>query len=122
MAVYGTLRRGGVNDINRLSPAPVFVGRAHLMGELYHLGAYPGVLLTGEGRVVAEVYAITRELESQIDELEAVYPQQSDEYFKRRMPVPVCDGRVLNCIVYEINPRCARGKPRIHSGDWLSAC
>ncbi len=32
--VYGTLRRGEVNDITRLRPAPRFVGDAHVAGLL----------------------------------------------------------------------------------------
>ena len=30
--VYGTLRRGGRNDINRLQPAPQYVGMGEVRG------------------------------------------------------------------------------------------
>ena len=43
--VYGTLRQTGSNDITRLQPAPRFIGRAVVAGVLYHLGAYPGLVL-----------------------------------------------------------------------------
>ena len=43
--VYGTLRRGGDNDITRLHPVPVWVGAATIKGVLYDLGRYPGVVL-----------------------------------------------------------------------------
>ena len=49
--VYGTLRRGGSNDITRLAPAPRFVGSAQLAGQMYDLGAYPGLILgKGDGQ------------------------------------------------------------------------
>jgi len=119
VAVYGTLRRGDDNDITRKLPAPTFVGEARLAGVMYHLGAYPGVMLGGPGQVVAEVYRISAELERQLDALEAVYPQQSDEYAKRRMAVTTLQGETLECIVYEINPSYTGGAAIIASGDWV---
>lgn len=116
--VYGTLRRGEANDINRLQPAPRFVGTARLQGEMYHLGRYPGVILGGADWVDGEVYAITPELERQLDIIEEVYPQQTDEYVKREVVVPV-EGEMLMCLVYEINPRYTQGLPRIAMGDWV---
>ncbi len=116
--VYGTLRRGEDNDITRLEPEPRFVGKAVIAGTMHHLGAYPGVVLGGAGRVMGEVYAITPALERQLDTIEAVYPQQTDEYFKRRIPVEV-QGECLTCIVYEINPRYIAGRRTIFSGDWV---
>ena len=87
---------------------------------MHHLGAYPGVVLGGAGKVLGEVYAITPALESKLDEIEELYPQQRDEYFKRRIPVEV-GGRVLTCLVYEINSRYVGvvGVRTILSGDWV---
>jgi gamma-glutamylcyclotransferase (GGCT)/AIG2-like uncharacterized protein YtfP len=117
--VYGTLRRGDDNDINRFEPAPRFVGTGSVAGTMYHLGRYPGVVLGGGGRVLGEVYAIDAELERKLDELEEVYPQQTDEYFKRQIDVEV-DGRVIDCVVYEINPRYVAKDARvIERGDWV---
>ena len=116
--VYGTLRRGDDNDITRMEPAPLYVGNAVIAGTMHHLRAYPGVVLGGGGRVVGEVYAITPALERKLDEIEALYPQQTDEYFKLRIPVEM-DGRVLTCIVYEINPSYTGGRRTILSGDWV---
>ena len=119
--VYGTLRRGGDNDITRLMPVPRFVGPAMVSGHMYDLGTYPGVILAEEGAatdVVGEVYAIEPELERVLDEIEELYPQQRDEYFKRHISVQA-GGLGLTCIVYEINPTYVTGKPLIASGDWL---
>ncbi len=118
--VYGTLRRGGSNDITRLRPAPRFVGAAQVAGVLYHLGAYPGVLLGGDQWVVGEVYAIEPALEAVLDAIEGVVDQPGDEYIRREVAVRV-EGQLLTCLVYEINPLYARAAPVIPQGDWLKA-
>lgn len=116
--VYGTLRQGDDNDINRLSPSPIFVSGANVAGTMYHLGSYPGVRLGGPEEVIGEVYAVTEELEKKLDAIESDYPAQSGEYAKREVAVQVA-GQSLNCFVYEINPIYAQGKPVILSGDWV---
>ena len=116
--VYGTLRRGGDNDINRLEPAPVFVGTGRIGGTMYHFDRYPGVTLGGEGVIEGEVYAVTPQLERLLDEIEELYPQQTNEYFKRDIDVEV-DGHLVRCFVYEINPDYVTGKRIIASGDWV---
>lgn len=116
--VYGTLRKGDDNDITRLTPTPQFVGHASIEGVMHHLGAYPGVLLAPGRAVVGEVYAIKPALELKLDEIEMLYPEEKDEYFKREVSVQV-DGRTLTCVLYEINPSYTVGCPVIESGDWV---
>mgnify|MGYP001791630536 FL=1 len=118
--VYGTLRHGEANDINRLSPPPRFVGQAVIAGVMVHLGTYPGVLLRPGGAVIGEVYAIAPELERKLDEIEEIYPQRRNEYVKRDVRLAVGE-RELDCLVYEINAAYAKGKPVIASGDWVKA-
>lgn len=119
--VYGTLRRGDVRDITRLQPTPKFIGMGSVAGVLYDLGAYPGLLLGGAGRVVGEVYAVSAELERLLDEIEEVWPQQSGEYSRRDVTVlldgaPAATGPV--CLVYEINAERLAGCAVISGGDW----
>jgi gamma-glutamylcyclotransferase (GGCT)/AIG2-like uncharacterized protein YtfP len=116
--VYRTLRRGDVNDITQLAPAPQFIGDASIAGTMYHLGAYPSVTLGGSGRIVGEVYSVTKQLEKKLDAIESEYPAQSDEYAKRAIQVQVL-GAMRDCFVYEINPAYIEGKPVIASGDWV---
>lgn len=118
--VYGTLRRGGRNDINRLVPAPEYVGMGEVRGVLYHIDWYPGLTLGGEEAVtvVGEVYRITPQLEAVLDAIEQVRDAADSEYFKREVEV-VVEGRPLGCLVYEINPLHARGKAVIGHGDWI---
>lgn len=126
--VYGTLRRGGSNDITRLSPAPVWVGTACLRGALYSLGSYPGMRLDGHDEqdppVVGEVYAVTPALERQLDLIEGLDPDgaatDADEYAKRDVVVEV-EGRPLACFMYVIHPRYAAPDARLLHGDWFQA-
>lgn len=115
--VYGTLRRGQSNDIHRFSPAPLYVGDALIAGQLYDLGPYPGARLGGKGWIRGEVYAITRELEAQLDVLEEVSSVPTSEYARRSVVVNV-DGRMLSCLVYEIALDRIAGCACVPSGDW----
>ena len=118
--VYGTLRRGGRNDINRLSPAPAYVGMGEVRGVLYHIDWYPGLTLGGEEAVtvVGEVYRIEPALEEVLDGIEQIVPGADSEYFKREIAISV-DGRAVDCLVYEINPARVRGRQVIGHGDWI---
>jgi gamma-glutamylcyclotransferase (GGCT)/AIG2-like uncharacterized protein YtfP len=117
--VYGTLRRGGRNDIARYRPAPVCVGEASISGTLYDLGAYPGVVLGGVGRVKGEVYVVEAAVEAALDVLEEVADDDSGEYIKRQVRVEV-GGQWLDCLVYEIHPTRIAGRCVIESGDWIA--
>lgn len=118
--VYGTLRRGGSNDITRLQPSPRLLGAARVAGMLYHLGAYPGMKLGGSHWVQGEVYAIEPALEAVLDAIEGLGEDPSDEYAKKEVIVQV-QGRATRCLVYEINPRHVATAPWIAHGDWLQA-
>ena len=118
--VYGTLRRGGRNDINRLEPAPRYVGMGEVKGILYHIDWYPGLTLGGEQAVtvVGEVYEIEPALEVVLDRIEQIEPGAHSEYFKREVAIEV-QGRPLRCLIYEVNPTRVRDKQRIGHGDWI---
>ena len=116
--VYGTLRKGQERDINRLEPAPDFIGNGQINGTLYDLGSYPGVRLGGLKWVQGEVYQITPELERQLDEIEEVWPQQTGEYVKCEVAVQFAR-KMLTCLVYEVNQVRAHGQEVIAFGDWV---
>jgi gamma-glutamylcyclotransferase (GGCT)/AIG2-like uncharacterized protein YtfP len=118
--VYGTLRRGGRNDINRLRPAPEYVAMGEVQGVLYHFDWYPGLTLGGEQAVtvVGEVYRVTPELEAILDGIEQIEPGADSEYFKRQVPVAV-QGGSIECLLYEINPQRVMGRQPIGHGDWI---
>ena len=72
VAVYGTLREGGSNDIRRFQPGIAQVGTTWLQGSLWDMGQWPGLQLDGCGPVLAEVYPLHPALEQQLDQLEAL--------------------------------------------------
>jgi gamma-glutamylcyclotransferase (GGCT)/AIG2-like uncharacterized protein YtfP len=117
--VYGTLRRGGRNDIARYRPAPVHVADARISATLYDLGAYPGAVLGGERRVVGEIYRIAPEVEAELDRLEGVESDDSGEYIRRQVAVEAGAQRI-ECLVYEIHPARIEGRAVIESGDWIA--
>lgn len=117
--VYGTLRRGGSNDITRLQPAPRFIGMSKVQGTLYQLGAYPGLKLGGGGWVVGEVYEVEPALEAVLDIIEDLGPEPTDEYAKRSVLVAV-NGVEVECLLYEINPAYVATAAVMAGGDWLA--
>jgi len=118
--VYGTLRRGGRNDINRLAPAPRYVGMGEVKGHLYHFDWYPGLALGGEEAVtvVGEVYEVAPQLEAVLDAIEGLLPDDASEYLKRELEIEV-NGLALPCFLYEINPQRLQGRQTIGHGDWV---
>ena len=123
VAVYGTLRAGGVNDIARLGPRVACVGRTWLTGSLFDLGWYPGLRLAGTQQVLAEVYAMDDALEQAMDRIEGLWPQDLGEYRKRLLTLPVMqvDGiqQPMTVLVYEAMPATVQHAPQIAASDWL---
>ena len=124
VAVYGTLRAGGVNDIARLRPGIERRGHTTLTGTLYDLGWYPGLRLLGTQQVLAEVYAMDGALEQAMDRIEGLWPEDVGEYAKRILTLPVAlpGGAVqpLPVLVYEALPATVAHAPAIAASDWLA--
>jgi gamma-glutamylcyclotransferase (GGCT)/AIG2-like uncharacterized protein YtfP len=124
VAVYGTLRAGGVNDIARLRPGIAPVGSTVLTGTLYDLGWYPGLCLAGMQPVQAEVYALDPAMEQQLDRIEGLWPEDVGEYAKRLLTLPVAlaqgGTQEMPVLVYEALPPAVRGAPVIAASDWLA--
>ncbi|MDB5891979.1 MAG: hypothetical protein JWP47_2810 [Polaromonas sp.] len=133
--VYGTLRRGELRDINRLTPSPVWLGDATVKGVLYDFGAYPGVVLgapESTALVWGEVYAITAALEQQLDAIEEVWPEETAEYIKCRVQVAPGGsagdefsarsqaGQHVDCLIYAGAASRVLGRPVIEGGDWVA--
>ena len=71
--------------------------------------------------VVGEVYQIDPALEPVLEAIEGLLgPCATDEYVKREVAVP-CNGAVVRCLVYEINPRYVANAACIVHGDWMKA-
>ena len=124
VAVYGTLRAGGVNDIARLRTGMAMAGRTTLLGTLYDMGWYPGLSLQGSQQVLAEVYPLDAALEQVLDGYEGIWPQDTGEYTKRIVTVPVAlpsgGSQMMAVLVYEALPAAVADCPVIEAGDWLA--
>ena len=118
--VYGTLRRGGANDINRLKPAPRFKGSARVAGRLFSLGDYPGIQLGTGGWVVGEVYALSPELEMILDDIEGITPVSDGQYQKEGIEVWVGSQNVY-CLIYVATIGALAHGKRMASGDWMAS-
>jgi gamma-glutamylcyclotransferase (GGCT)/AIG2-like uncharacterized protein YtfP len=128
--VYGTLRPG-------LAPAEIApvvaklnpIGEGHLHGTLYHLGNYPGLVLTPvTGTVHGIVFQLPPDpqlapkLLAKLDLYEGFYPNSpADSLFVRVLhPVTLATGELLDCWVYLFNQPPGPA-PILQSGRYSSA-
>ncbi|BBU27784.1 gamma-glutamylcyclotransferase [Burkholderia sp. THE68] len=127
--VYGTLRAGEVNDINRAAERhdiaiPEWLGAAHVHGRLFDFGTYPGLVIDESGAPIrGDVYRIDDALVPVLDEIEEVYPGVEGLFRSHRLHVEVdVEGRKdrIDCLIYPVAAAAATGRPRIESGDWVA--
>lgn len=122
--VYGTLRRGGSNDIARIAPAAAFVASARVRGHLFDVnGRWPSLVPDAQaGWVVGELYRVPPEAWPALDALEdPVTPENPDgPYFKIVTTVERDGVGAIETVVYTANPAATRLVERIESGDWIA--
>jgi gamma-glutamylcyclotransferase (GGCT)/AIG2-like uncharacterized protein YtfP len=123
--VYGTLMRGYDHPMAQLlSRVSDFVGEARCKGRLYLVRHYPGLVLSNDAHDVAfgEVFHL-REVEAALREFD-VYEAcgegfaEPTEYVRRRVPVTLDSGAVIEAWTYLYNWPVDR-LPRITSGRFL---
>jgi len=123
--VYGTLRAGEVNDLNRAAAqhgigAATLVGTASIAGRLYDFGTYPGLVLDASaGPVLGDVYDIPDALLPVLDEIEEVYPGQATLFIRETQSV-MLDGAPVDCLLYPVAAAAVAGLARIDGGDWVA--
>ena len=123
--VYGTLRAGEVNDLNRAATrhgieAPTLVGIGTIAGRLYDFGTYPGLVLdAAAGPVVGDIYDIPDALLPVLDEIGEVYPGQASLFVRETQPVALA-GAAADCLLYPVADSAVAGLARIDSGDWVA--
>lgn len=123
--VYGTLRAGEVNDLNRAAErhgiaAATLLGTASVAGRLYDFGTYPGLVLDGTaGPVLGDIYDIPDALLPVLDEIEEVYPGQATLFIRRTQAVSF-DGTTVECLLYPVADGAVAGLALIDSGDWVA--
>ncbi len=121
--VYGTLRRGGSNDIARIAPAASWVATARIRGRLFDVnGSWPALVLDeAAGWVSGELYQVPEAAWPALDALEdPVRPDHPDgAYFKLAASVEYAGGLRM-ATVYTANPAMTPLKTWIASGDWMA--
>jgi gamma-glutamylcyclotransferase (GGCT)/AIG2-like uncharacterized protein YtfP len=121
--VYGTLRSGEANDVNRLDPRPRFLGFGVVEGDLFNFGRHPGIVLReGASRVLGELYACAPALIRTLDDIELNYPERPGLYRQAWRDV-ACGGRTLRCLVYELTDEGVSSLGRFPPAelmDWVS--
>ncbi len=108
--VYGTLQSGESNHHVLAGARRVCVARTAPRFELRDLGPYPGLVRGGDQSVAGEVYEVSADALSALDEFE----EHPDLYC--RSSIALEDGTVAEA--YLLTPKQAQGLPVIASGDW----
>lgn len=117
VAVYGTLRRGGV--ANHMMRGSTFLGQDKIKGTLYRVGWFPGLELTDSGEeVVADLYEVSEAQKKALDRYEGyIEGNPGDSLFIRR-PITTVGGVKAEAYEYsacQIMP----DETIIKSGDWF---
>ena len=120
--VYGTLRRGGVREMERSFPGSVYLGAGRVRGRLYDLGKYPGLVLDERaGEVVGELYLVSGEMLAAIDKLEDYRAEDSfASLFVRKRADVVGEEGTRRCWVYVWNRQVGPRLATVDTGDWLT--
>jgi gamma-glutamylcyclotransferase (GGCT)/AIG2-like uncharacterized protein YtfP len=125
--VYGTLRNDPNHEMYRvLARDSRYVGTGTIHGELYDLGAYPGVLLAENGQkvVTGEVYELEAKNVTQtwrkLDEYEGcgISDPEPREYERRLVRVELEEGTETEAWAYVLRTMPNEGA-LIPSGDYL---
>jgi gamma-glutamylcyclotransferase (GGCT)/AIG2-like uncharacterized protein YtfP len=123
---YGTLLpeyapAGIAAAVAKLRP----VGRGTVSGVLYDLGDYPGAILdpTPGKRIFGTVFRLPNNsaVLAELDEYEGFHPSAPHKslFVRKRCPVRLSTGRILDCWIYEYNrtdvaaPVVATGRYRV---------
>ncbi|MDX3905664.1 MAG: gamma-glutamylcyclotransferase [Pigmentiphaga sp.] len=122
--VYGTLRRGEINDIERLArqrglPAPVALGEASVAGRLVDFGDWPGLIEQAGPRVRGEVYLVEEALLAAMDEVEEYDPAGDSLFVRRRVEIQI-GGQRLPCNYYPIQAHLVGLATPIDHDDWIA--
>lgn len=124
--VYGTLRRGEINDIYRLAqhrglPAPAYLGMSSVPGRMVDFGDWPGLIEQAAPgrRVRGEVYAVDEALLAAMDEVEEYDPAQDTLFVRRGIDLWIGE-RSLHCQYYPINPGLVGEAVPIDHDDWVA--
>ncbi len=123
--VYGTLRSGEINDLEKLAERlglgkPGRLGQASTSGTLYDFGDWPGLVAAPGGKAIAgDVYAVDEALLAAMDAVEEYEPGQNTLFVRRSLRLEV-DGQLLDCFFYPVDPAQLGTAVPIEHHDWVA--
>jgi gamma-glutamylcyclotransferase (GGCT)/AIG2-like uncharacterized protein YtfP len=121
--VYGTLRPAAHSPMGAwLAARAELVGAARAPGRLFDLGAYPGFVPAGAGRVAGEVYRLRApaSILARLDEYEGCGERNAYGAFRReRIAVQLDGGAELEAWTY-VHRGPTDESRAIASGDWAA--
>ena len=122
---YGTLRKGqGAYNRFGLDKACTFIKTTQIPGEMYSMGAYPGIKLLSKSQylkdsplITGDLFEITDEyIVRRLDGYEGCDERNGDDgLYHRTLALTTCG---IQTWIYEINGEQNPGR-LIKSGDWL---
>lgn len=113
--VYGSLRRNRSGASHPLLVGADHLGDATVQGTLYRVSWYPGLVLTGDGRVHGEVFALPPERAAAM--IAALDEYEGTQYARDVAVVQLADGGTVPSSVYTYRGPTV-GLPTIASGDF----
>lgn len=122
--VYGTLHNTfsprAASAWHRFLSTAIFCGRVSVKGYLYSLGPYPALVIdeAANSLVTGELYQITEEILTALDEYEEIDPGNSESEYRRQLvELTTADGQMVQAWVYLLNQKPDENR-LIASGDW----
>ena len=122
--VYGTLRRGGGHELEKMFDDVRFVQEAEFFGEMFLVDYFPGVIdpVSAGTDIAGEIYEFRPDGKSlrKLDEFEDYRPFDPDAgvYVRARRNVRVKSGEIAEVWIYIYNQPVA-GFRKIESGDFV---
>lgn len=112
--IYGSLRRGSPGSMSVRFPRSEFIAETKVRGNLWDLGAYPGLQLSNSASLVSgEVYEIDDETLKLLDQFE-----ESSNYRRSQFEITL-GAEARTCWTYEPDPSFYSLHKLISSGDWI---
>lgn len=121
VGVYGSLRRGA--SANGLLNGAKYLGSDKVKGNLFNLGAYPGLLLCRaekmQKEVVVDLYQLPEEkgMLKTLDRYESYFPDREEESLYTRKTVVTLEG-CMKIYVYVYCGRCD-ARWEVVPPDWI---
>lgn len=117
IAVYGSLRKGLYNYERHLKTSK-YLGEFDTLPEfsMFDLGSYPGLKVGGSTSIKMDVFEVTEEVLSDINNLEG-YSETNPEYntFYDRITIDTPYGQAFTYIYIPDT----ESKEKVYSGDWV---